>query len=269
MAGVGVWMGWFLSNRLVIGIDIYLASLAAALVCGAGNALNDFLDVEADRLNHPERPLPRGELPLFLAVLVMLVFNIIAIILALIINIPVLIIVLGAVVLLIVYNFNLKKQPVWGNLSVSLLGAATFITGAMVINLNTLGEIPGPLVPAVFAFLFHFGRELIKDAADYEGDSRADYKTLPSIISERSMLAIISIVLITLIILTIGPVIYRWYRPVFGYIVVFLVDLPLLIMVIYLFSSSNPTKYKICSNIMKFLMLLGLIAFFVGYTPGF
>jgi 4-hydroxybenzoate polyprenyltransferase len=133
---------------------------------------------------------------------------------------------------------------------------------------QTLGEIPGPLVPAVFAFLFHFARELIKDAADYEGDSKANYKTLPSIISERSMVAIISVILITLIVLTLGPVIYRWYRPIFGYIVVFLVDLPLLILVIYLLSSNNPTKYKICSNIMKLLMLLGLIAFFVGFAPG-
>ena len=60
MAGVGVWLGGYLSGLEGGEIRLLLASIAAALVCGAGNALNDYLDIEVDRVNHPGRVLPSG-----------------------------------------------------------------------------------------------------------------------------------------------------------------------------------------------------------------
>src|SRR5580698_7754513 len=37
-----------------------LAAASSAMVTGGGNVLNDVLDVEGDRLNHPDRPLVTG-----------------------------------------------------------------------------------------------------------------------------------------------------------------------------------------------------------------
>ncbi len=39
---------------------ILLAALSAALTAGAGNIINDIYDIEADKINHPERPLAKG-----------------------------------------------------------------------------------------------------------------------------------------------------------------------------------------------------------------
>jgi len=75
MAGVGVWIGWYLTSYSENHSIVILASVAAALVCGAGNSLNDYLDIETDKLNHPKRPLPRGDLPPYIAVLTTIIFN--------------------------------------------------------------------------------------------------------------------------------------------------------------------------------------------------
>ena len=41
---------------------ILAASIAGALIAGGGNAINDFFDQKIDKINRPERPLPRGAL---------------------------------------------------------------------------------------------------------------------------------------------------------------------------------------------------------------
>src|SRR3970040_1283702 len=42
-------------------LSIGIAGLVAALFTAAGNALNDYYDRDTDRVNHPDRPIPRGE----------------------------------------------------------------------------------------------------------------------------------------------------------------------------------------------------------------
>ncbi|MCP4706030.1 MAG: UbiA family prenyltransferase, partial [candidate division Zixibacteria bacterium] len=131
MAGVGVWIGWYLTSFTDNHTIVILASIASALVCGAGNSLNDYLDIEADKLNHPERPLPKGDLPPYIAILTMIIFNAVAIILGFMINFPVLVIIITAILLLFLYNFKLKKMPLVGNLIVSILGGALFLVGGL------------------------------------------------------------------------------------------------------------------------------------------
>ena len=41
---------------------ILLAGITGALVAAGANALNDAFDIDIDRINRPDRPLPRGAL---------------------------------------------------------------------------------------------------------------------------------------------------------------------------------------------------------------
>ncbi len=264
LAGIGVWLGGYLTAAYIHNYHLTLAALAAALVCGAGNAVNDFLDIEADKINHPSRPLPRGDLPLYLAILIAATFNIAALVLAALVNGAVLGVVFFAIILLLAYNFSLKKMPLWGNLAVSLLGGLTFLTGALVYGYAEISALPGPLVPAIFAFLFHFGRELIKDIQDSRGDIRVNLRTLPIIAKRRNIIALVTLVYLLLICLTFIPMWSRWYNMKFNLIVIFLVDWPLLGSVFYLLLSSRAGRFRVVSSILKVLMLLGIIAFFLG-----
>lgn len=264
LAGIGVWLGGYLTAAYIHDYKLTLAALAAALVCGAGNAVNDFLDIEADKINHPLRPLPRGDLPLYIAILIAAAFNIAALVLAALINWAVLGVVFIAIIVLLAYNFSLKKMPLWGNLAVSVLGGLTFLAGALVYGHTEILALPGPLVPAIFAFLFHFGRELIKDIQDRRGDSRANFRTLPMIAKRRNIIALITLVYLLLICLTFVPMWSRWYNMTFNLMVIFLVDWPLLGSVFYLLLSSQVRRFRIVSGILKILMILGIIAFFLG-----
>jgi len=266
MAGVGVWIGWYLTSYSENHSIVILASVAAALVCGAGNSLNDYLDIETDKLNHPKRPLPRGDLPPYIAVLTTIIFNIIAVIIGLMINLPVFIIIVLAIILLFLYNFKLKKKPLVGNLSVSVLSGAVFLVGGLAETGNP-GTLPGPVIPAIFAFMFHLGRELVKDIADLEGDLKAGYRTLAALLPYRQVMAMITFLFLTLIFLTLVPVYYGWYRVAYAYIAGLAVDIPLLSIIFYLYLAGSPKRFELAGNIMKLLMFFGLLAFYLGKIP--
>jgi len=133
-----------------------------------------------------------------------------------------------------------------------------------VTETGSLGHLPGAVVPAIFAFLFHLGRELVKDIADLKGDKKAGYKTLATFISFHKMMALITSVFVVLILLTLVPIYYGWYREIFTYLVGFAVDLPLLIIIIFLYLSKKSYRFGRTGTILKLLMLLGLIAFYLG-----
>ncbi|MFH2036602.1 MAG: UbiA family prenyltransferase, partial [Candidatus Zixiibacteriota bacterium] len=127
MAAIGVWIGGYLVTWQYYSFKIILASISAALVCGAGNALNDFVDIESDKINHPERPFPKGELPLYYAVLVMIIFTLAALGLAFFVSLKFAGIVVIISLLLAAYNFKLKNMPVYGNLVIAFLSGLTFM----------------------------------------------------------------------------------------------------------------------------------------------
>ncbi len=264
MAGLGVWLGGFLAGIGQYEVELILASIAAALVSGAGNAINDFADIESDKINHPNRPLARGDLPSYSAILIGIVFNIFALILAAFVNVEVLILVIIAQIVLVIYNFGLKRTPVIGNIIVSLLGALTLITGGLAAGMENVFQTPGPIIPAAFAFLIHLGRELIKDFADMEGDRIANYKTLPAILPVPVVLLFVTILFLILIFLTFIPRYYGWYNPAYIYLAVFAVDLPLTVLIFWLWISQNPGRFKIAGSLIKLFMLFGLAAFFFG-----
>nr|MBN2276746.1 geranylgeranylglycerol-phosphate geranylgeranyltransferase [candidate division Zixibacteria bacterium] len=264
IAGIAVWIGGYLSGITGNNLKLYLASLAGALVCGAGNALNDFMDIESDQISHPGRPLASGQLPLYAAILAAIVMNLAAVVLVVPVGWAVTGLVVITVFLLFLYNFKLKKIPVTGNLIVSFLGGLTFIVGGLAVQPENIFVIPGPVIPAMFAFLFHLGRELLKDSADCRGDLAAEYKTLPMIISPAMVLIIITIIYLLLIMLTLVPLVYKWYRPAYGYIAILLVDIPLLIILGFLRGSRSERKYQLAGGWLKWLMIFGLMAFFLG-----
>ncbi len=263
MAAIGVWVGWYLAGSGEWRYA-YLASLAVALVCGAGNALNDFLDIDNDRINHPHRPLPQDELNPASALIVFVLFNFIAILLGLMVNAAVTVTIIAGILLLVIYNLLLKRLLFWGNLAVSLLGGATFLVGGLSVSSASLTMIPRPLVPAAFAFLFHLGREILKDTADLEGDRLKGYRTLPSILSPQQARALVALIFGLLILLSMIPVFLQWYRPAYNILTIGLVDIPLIILIIRIFVVKDVDRLNVITGLLKFLMIFGLLAFILG-----
>ncbi|MCX6828750.1 MAG: geranylgeranylglycerol-phosphate geranylgeranyltransferase [candidate division Zixibacteria bacterium] len=263
MAAIGVSVGWYLAGSGG-GRQVYLTSLAVALVCGAGNALNDFLDIENDRINHPHRPLPQGELNPASALIVFVLFNLTAIVLGLKVDAAVTVTIIAGILLLIIYNLLLKRLLFWGNIAVSILGGSTFLVGGLSVSSASLTMIPGPIVPAAFAFLFHLGRELLKDIADLKGDRLNGYRTLPSILSPPKAQALAALIFGLLILVSLIPILQGWYRPAYNIITIGLVDIPLIILLAAVFIVKDIDRLKVINSLLKFLMIFGLLAFILG-----
>ena len=264
LAGAAVWIGGYLCHRELGNPLLLRTALALALVCGAGNAFNDYCDVEIDKINHPRRPISRGNATRTEAMALFAVLNLLAIIFAAASGISILAVSSIYISALLLYNLKLKQIPLVGNLIVALLGGGTFMIGGMVICPDSIWQIPGPIIPAVFAFLFHLGREILKDIADQRGDKAIGYRILIDSLSLKSILGIITVIYVILIGLTLVPVFAGWFRYQFSIIVIALVDLPLIILLWDIWRSQSIERYNLIATYLKLLMIPGILAFILG-----
>jgi len=53
-----IWVGASLSGAIYPLVKVVLACVSGSLIMAGGNVINDYFDVEIDRVNKPFRPLP-------------------------------------------------------------------------------------------------------------------------------------------------------------------------------------------------------------------
>lgn len=237
-----------------------VAALAAFLVCAAGNTINDLRDIEVDRINRPERVLVRGAVSPALARNLAIGCNLAALILAAAVSLWLTAVALITILLLLAYNFRLKRIPLAGNIVVALLAGMTFLTGGMAVDPYLAFRLPGPLIPFAFAFFFHLVREIVKDVQDIEGDRQSGVKTLPQIVGVSASLLTALALFAVLTVLTCLPILSGWFGDTYKIIAVYVVDLPLLALLIFLWGNPNRTMLAVSSAALKAGMVLGLVA---------
>lgn len=264
MAALGVWVGARLTPSEWVLYDTTMAALAAFLVCAAGNIINDLVDTEIDRINRPERVLVRGALSRGYATGLAIAMNVLAIAVAATVNWAVTAVVVLAIALLTLYNFRLKRTVLTGNTLVALLGALTFVTGGLAANMDAVSHLPGPLIPAAFAFLFHLVREIVKDTEDIVGDSRRGVVTFPQVMGIRPALAVAAALFVLLVFLTLVPIMAGWFGRWYSVITVYFVDLPLLGLLIAAWFRPRPRWLRLTSTALKIGMALGVVALIAG-----
>ncbi|MFA6108651.1 MAG: geranylgeranylglycerol-phosphate geranylgeranyltransferase [Candidatus Latescibacterota bacterium] len=237
---------------------LFLAALAAALVTGAGNALNDVLDLEIDRVNRPGRPLPAGGLSPRQAVLAAVVLAVTGMLAAAAVS-PVHLGITALVLAgLAAYSLRLKGTVLWGNLLVALLGAVAFPYGAL-----TTGTLGRAWIPAGFAFLFHLGREIVKDIEDIAGDRAGHARTLPLVHGPRRAAGVAVAVFALLVPFTWVP----WLTGAYGlrYLAAVLaVDLLLVWTTLCLIRRPTGLPDGRLGRLLKSGMLVGLLAIVLG-----
>lgn len=237
---------------------IILASIAAAMVTAGGNVINDIYDIETDKISHPERILVNGLLSKVEVVFFYNLLNTLAIILASKLSTPALIIVLLTIILLFVYSKFLKKLPLIGNFVIAFLTGLAFIYGGFVSK-NPITSV----IPATFAFLINFIREVVKDIQDIEGDKIANLKTFSIEYGIPKSKFVIILLTIILIVVTTIPYFTRIYRIEYFLIVMLIVN-PVLVLCLKLLFDKNEPKLSMISNFLKLDMIFGLIAIYLG-----
>jgi 4-hydroxybenzoate polyprenyltransferase len=190
MASGGL-VAWFavpgerlVSGRLLIA-NLLLGSIAAALLNASSNAINQVFDLDIDRVNKPDRPLPSGEVGISGALWFAALTGALALLLAALCSSftgrpDTLALFIAASVFSVAYSAPPLRMKVrgWGaNATVAiprgtLLKVAGWSLAASAISVEAwyIGLIMG---------LFLFGATTTKDFSDIAGDATYGVRTLP------------------------------------------------------------------------------------------
>ena len=240
-------------------LNVLLAALSAGFTASAGNIINDIFDIEIDKINRPERPLPSGVLTINEAYVLYLICFVISGLLVVTISQIVVIIVLLSHLLLFLYSKYLKRIPLVGNITVAFLTGLVFIFGGVVVE-----NPSAAIIPALFAFLINLVRELVKDMQDVEGDRAAGVITFPIKFGFQKTKYLITFITLILIPFTLYPFITKLYEIEYVIIVMVIVN-PLLVFILKkLFEDDSIRNLKKMSNLLKLNMVFGLIAIYLG-----
>ena len=254
---ISVLMGGFIGGVSSWG-KLLLSALSAALISAGGYVLNDYFDLEIDKINRPLSVLPRGDLPPKKALIFSISLFLMGFILSFFLKPVSISIALVTIIFLFLYSAKFKREFLIGNVTVSIISALAFIYGG-VFSKNP--EIS--LIPAILAFLFHLGRELIKDMEDLEGDQALRSETFPIAYGIKNSQFLASTIFLVLIILTIFPYKLKIFS-IYYLILVLMMDFVLFYIILSLWNNPSRENLGSLSRLLKFEMLLGLLAIFAG-----
>lgn len=174
-AGGLTFIGAYVAGGAFTAPSATAAAVAATILAtAAGNAINDYFDRDIDRINAPDRPIPRGAISPRAALVFSLGLFGVAIGFA--VTLPPLAIGIALInlVALAAYTNVFKGKPGAGNAVVAYLGGSTFLFGGAAV-----GNIGAAGVLFVLAALATVTREIVKDVEDMAGDRAEGLNTLP------------------------------------------------------------------------------------------
>jgi geranylgeranylglycerol-phosphate geranylgeranyltransferase len=178
MIGFAVIVGEFVSKpALVSWPQTAFGFLTGFFICAYSMIVNDVYDVEVDRVNQPDRPIPSGRLSVqgalrlsFLALLVGVAFAVLSL------SWAAVAIALIYAFLSWFYNARGKKAGLLGNLIVASSLAIPFIYGGVIGNGSIFSSLL--LMMAFTSFFSGVGREVVKAMADTTGDEKRGIRSI-------------------------------------------------------------------------------------------
>ena len=250
----------FIAAWLVNGMTSpFLPYTALVVLCfaGASNILNDVLDIHIDEINRPNRVLTSGRLQIREALLLMSILYALGIIatsylypmgqqIALALVLP----------LLVLYTPLFKRLPFIGNLVVgSILGLVFLFTEG-----SLTGNVDKMWIPFCLGTSLSTIRELVKDAADMEGDAISDLQTFPR---KYGLIATLWLLRILTICLCFGasiPWFEGWYGNYYFILLITGIAIPSLVAVFIILNESSAIEdYIKTAQIFKGITIGGML----------
>jgi geranylgeranylglycerol-phosphate geranylgeranyltransferase len=186
MIGFAVIIGYFVSKPTVVSpAAIGLGFVTGFAICAFSMVVNDYYDVEVDRVNQPGRPLPSGAVGMREAMGIALFMLTVGMVTAVVTLDPLAVAIAGLYALLAwLYDYRVKKYGLVGNLIVASSLAIPFIYGGVVSGGDVLGSLL--LFMAFTSLLAGVGREVVKAMADVPGDQKRGIRSWAAVHGLRS-----------------------------------------------------------------------------------
>ncbi len=257
-------------------LNIILTFFTALFLEASTFALNDYYDLEIDRINkRTDRPLVRGDLSPKTALNIFYLLFPLGLLCSYFVNMTCFFIALITALISVLYDVKMKKIKLIGNFYIAYIMAIPFVFGGVTVHVKnafSLGGInPVIYVIALIAFLAGAGREIMKDVMDFEGDKRQGVKSFPQYIGIRASNGIAAIFYLCAITLSFLPFFLTgfgvYYQNVTYFILVFITDTMLLSTCLQLFFKKQPNM-KFHRKYTLIAIFIGLLAFLVGAFVG-
>ena len=159
---------------------IVLAALAASLLNGASNTINQIFDIEIDKINKPDRVLPKGRVSISTAVKFSIMLYVISMITALNVNLSCLLFFLIGAATTIIYSvppLRVKRFGWYANLTIAISRGVLLVLAGWSVTKPVASFEPW-FIGLIFG-VFVFGATTAKDFGDIEGDRQGGCRTLP------------------------------------------------------------------------------------------
>lgn len=262
LMGIGVIVGYVVSTgTLLISTELLAGAVSCGLYTAFAMVTNDIIDIEADKVNEPNRPIPLGKLSPKEALTYSFALLALGVVTASLTgNIWFLSVPQVVALASVVYNLYLKKIGFLGNILVSALVASSFIGGGLI----AVGHIETYLMLfALMAFIGNLGREVHKGIADVEGDRSKGVMTIAVAygVQKAKWLSVslyTTAVLLALIPVTLG-ITNRYYPYAIAVVAVLLMASS--VRVLKMQKSEDLRREK---NLVRVWMLFALLAFVIG-----
>ena len=250
MAAIATVIGFFVSNNSTsFNIHTLLLMISAFLICGAGQAINDYFDIEVDKKKKLNKPLVSGKISPKNALAFSISLFLVGVILAFVVNLTAFAIALIFSLLLFVYSWKMKNTKFFGNILVSIGTAAPLIFGS---TINQNYEITS--IFALSAFFANMGREITKDIEDKKADL-GEKKTLAQTIPLPTLKMIVFAMYAAAIT---SAAIVLLKKPNQTYPILLTISAILFLATWFTLYKNNPNKSQ---KLSKIAMIVSLLAF--------
>lgn len=240
--------------------DIILGFAVGFFISGSTLILNDYFDLETDKINAPNRPLPSGMIKSRLVIFLSIITTLIGLLAALFISFSALAVAIVFWTIGFSYNWKLKRTGLLGNLLVSSSVAITFIFGAIVVG------NPWNVVVWIFstiAFFIDLGEEIAADALDMEGDKKINSQSLALKYGQNNALKISAVIFALVVLISLIPFVLGWLGITY-LVMILLMDSIIIFSTFKLLKSPIMDEKRKYARFIYLGATLGLVAFIIG-----
>ncbi len=239
---------------VLFDFNLFIIVIVSGLTIASGYIINNFYDSKKDLINRPNKSKIDRLVSQKTKLQVYFSINFIAAFLSCFVSFRAVLFFSVYIFLIWFYSHKLKKFPIIGNLTASLLAVLPFF--AILLYYKNL--YPQIFAHAAFLTLLLLIREIIKDLENIKGDIANDYQTIPVKYGEVFAKKIIT----ALTIATIIPVYFLVEIYDVGYMdIYFYVSLIVLIFFLsLLWKSNSKLHYLRLHNLLKLVVVSGVFS---------
>jgi len=241
-------------RAVLLDLDLYFIVLATISVIASGYIINNFYDVDKDKINRPQKTKLDSIVNQQTKLYIYFVLNFLGFVFAWIVSWKAALFFAVYIFLIWLYSHKLRRYPLVKLFSAAILSLLPFFV--IFVYYRNFSEII--FTHAMFLFFVLLIRELIKDLESIKGDIVSNYMTLPIKYGEYFTKLLIGLITF----LTLPPIYFLLQYPELG-LMRYYFYFAIVVLVVFLgllWKSNSKKDYMLLHTILKMLIIAGVFS---------